>query len=52
MLVDFDVTGDGLFHWKKFNFGLWNGNLAGSDGLKLKHLKDGLVLWVFHFTIH
>ncbi len=47
------TKGNVLFHWSKCYYGLWTGILAIINGLKLKHLTDGLVSYkqaVFHFT--
>ncbi len=48
------TTVDGLFHWRKHYYGLWDGILVRRKGLKLKCLNDGFVSYkhtAFHFKM-
>ncbi len=38
-----EITGTGLFHWRKCYYWLWTGIFIRSDSLKLKCLNDGFV---------
>ncbi len=45
-ILMWETTGNGLFHWRKFYYGLWTHILARSQKvkvLKLKRLNDGFV---------
>ncbi len=56
MSVDFDVRGQqGMDSLEETLYGLWTHILAGSDGLKLKHINEGFVYYkhaAFAFIRH
>ncbi len=48
LILMWETTGDGLFHWRKRYYGLWTSILVGSNGLKLKPPK----LWICFLQTH